>query len=82
MIVYDLEGNDHDMPSVDARECANEMGWSFTAPGKQVTSLESDIPADQFSEMTNAELKGNLDSRNIPYPTNCNKSALLALCRS
>jgi DNA-binding transcriptional regulator LsrR (DeoR family) len=30
--VYDLEGNEHEKESVDARECCAEMGWSLTAP--------------------------------------------------
>jgi hypothetical protein len=32
MKVYDLEGNEHEMEPVDARECCVEMGWSLTAP--------------------------------------------------
>jgi hypothetical protein len=30
--VYDLDGKEHEMESIDARECAAEMGWSLIAP--------------------------------------------------
>lgn len=77
MIVFDLQGNSHDMPSVDARECVQVMGWTY----EPATAPEVDAVIDQFHEMTNAELKGWLDEHNIPYTNPINKAALLALCR-
>lgn len=32
MKVYDLEGNEHDKESIDARECVRVLGWSLTKP--------------------------------------------------
>ena len=43
MIVYDLEGNEHDMPSVDARECVKEMGWTLE---KQIAGTVENTDGD------------------------------------
>lgn len=75
--VYDLDGQEHEKESVDARECVQILGWTHE-PGKEP---ESDPANDQFSEMTVAELKGHLDSKNIPYGNPIKKADLLALCR-
>jgi hypothetical protein len=40
MKVYDLEGNEHEKDSVDARECCAEMGWSLTAPVVELPVVE------------------------------------------
>jgi len=36
--VYDTEGVEHDMESVDARECCAEMGWSLTPKAEEVVA--------------------------------------------
>lgn len=32
MLVYDLEGNEHNKESIDARECVKVLGWSLSKP--------------------------------------------------
>ena len=32
MKVYDLEGNEYDKESIDARECVKVLGWSLSKP--------------------------------------------------
>ena len=32
MLVYDLDGNEHDKNSVDVRECVQSMGWTNEKP--------------------------------------------------
>ena len=32
MLVYDLDGNEHDKNSVDVRECVQAMGWTNEKP--------------------------------------------------
>lgn len=44
MIVYDLQNAPHEMTSVDARECVEEMGWSYS-PQPTVTAQPVDEPA-------------------------------------
>ena len=34
--VFDKEGVKFEMESVDARECVNEMGWTFDDPAQPV----------------------------------------------
>lgn len=43
MIVFDPQGNEHDKPSVDARECVETLGWSYEKPqAKPVKAKKSD----------------------------------------
>lgn len=78
--VYDLDGQEHEKESVDARECVKFMGWSLTPPGEPEPPKEEEIK-DRFSDMSVAELKGWLDQNNKPYPNLARKSDLLTLCR-
>lgn len=32
MLVYDLDGNEHNKESIDARECVRVLGWSLSKP--------------------------------------------------
>jgi hypothetical protein len=80
MKVYDLDGQEFEKESVDARECVREMGWSLTPPGEPEPPKEEEIK-DLFSDMSVAELRGWLDQNNKPYPNLVRKSDLLTLCR-
>lgn len=51
--VYDLQNVEHEMESVDARECCKEMGWSM-APQDQAIAVPAK-PAEQSEEDEPAE---------------------------
>ena len=78
--VYDLDGQEFEKESVDARECVRIMGWSLTPPGEPQPPEPAEVK-DRFADMSVAELKGWLDQNNKPYPNLARKSDLLTLCR-
>lgn len=38
--VYDLDGQEHEKESVDARECVQVLGWSMTSPAQVGATVE------------------------------------------
>ena len=47
MIVYDPEGNEHEKPGVDARECVEHLGWTWAAEPKAAA-----IPVEEVKAST------------------------------
>lgn len=69
MKVYDLEGNEHEKHSVDARECV-EQGWTYERVEKK--------PAED-APMTTAQIKAALEAAGVDIPVGAKKAELLAL---
>jgi len=75
MKIYDLDGNEHDKPSIDCSECVENLGWSLSPP----QGFTKEISKEKPKTRNVAEIRGLLDQRNIPYRPSDGKKRLLKL---
>lgn len=76
--VYDPQNVEHEMESVDARECCNEMGWTLT-PQEPSDPIEAVEPADAKAVPTRDEMKAFLTEKGIQFANNIKGSDLAAM---
>lgn len=67
--VYDLDGVAHEMETVDARECCQEMGWSMTPPE----------PDQETGGITREAMKTFLQVNGVEFAKNISLQKLEAL---
>lgn len=56
--VYDLDGQEHEKESVDARECVQVLGWSLTPKPAETTEQAEPAEGDEPAEATEPAKRG------------------------
>lgn len=71
--VYDLDGQEHEKESVDARECVQVLGWSLTPKPAE--------PAEggEGGEVTRDKMKAFLAEKGVEFPANIPTAKLAEL---
>ena len=67
--IYDLDGQGHEMETVDARECVAEMGWSY----------EQEPEEKSESGPTREAMKSFLTTCGVTFPANIKGDKLAEL---
>lgn len=67
--IYDLDGNSHEMETVDARECVAEMGWTY----------EQEPEGKSESGPTREAMKSFLTANSVTFPANIKSEKLVEL---
>jgi hypothetical protein len=55
MLVYDLNGLPHEKQPIDAKECVERLGWSYTATEKPAADPAVHKPAKKAAKVDDSD---------------------------